>query len=348
MKNLLLCLLLQVSFCVYMTSQVLCIQCFDQNDPVSPAANNRVQNGGFESTDCIPGWLDGSFCPNSDKYDCDLEHWICTDGGALTYTSVFDSTLSRVPEGHNAAYFGNGNAFTCSDFWNDFSCLTFNECSVATLFPPGFPKSLDGYGTQTGVSLEQTVSGLTVGHTYILEFWAGGEPLDGLLSENGLFAIDVGFGKSYLTCKPTDYENYPVGQIYLVVFAANNTSHKIKFTNWGHVCALCTELVIDNVRLYALEELNPGVTLCTTSSNDVAANKLFDINPNPFDEELNISSGLPQRAELTLFNVLGEQLMHADILGNTKVNTTDLQSGIYFYLVRDEENVLQVGKLIKT
>ncbi|HEX5111826.1 MAG TPA: T9SS type A sorting domain-containing protein [Saprospiraceae bacterium] len=347
MKNLLLCLLLQVSLCGYMISQVLCIQCLDQNDPVSPAATNRIQNGGFESTDCIPGWLDGSYCPNSDKYNCDLFDWVCTDGDVQTYTSVFDSTLSLIPEGHNAAYFGNGNAFTCSEFWNDFSCLTFQECTVAALFPPGFPKSLEGYGEQKGVSLEQTVSGLTVGHTYILEFWAGGEPLEGLLSENGIFAIDVGFGKSFLTCKPTDYENYQVGQIYLVEFTANSPSHKIKFTNWGHVCDLCTELVIDNVRLYALEELNPNVTLCTTSANDLIADQLFEINPNPFDHELQVSSGLQQSAELVLYNVLGEQGMHAAILGNTAVNTRDIQRGIYFYQIRDHGKILQAGKLVK-
>ena len=346
MKNFLLCLLLQVSLCGYMTSQVLCIQCLDQNEPISPLAPNRIKNGGFESTDCTPGWLNGSYCPNSSSYNCDLYDWVCTDGDVSTYTSLFDSTLSLIPEGNYAAYFGNGNAFTCSDFWNDFSCLTFEDCTVRG-FPTGFPKSLPGYGEQKGVSLEQTVNGLTVGQTYVLEFWAGGEPLEGLLSANGIFALDVGFGKTYLTCKPTDYVNYPVGHRYVVAFIANNTSHKIKFTNWGHVCAECTELVLDNVRLHALEELSPSFTLCSTSAEDIAANHQFEINPNPFDEMLNISSGLQQSAELVLFNVLGEQVIQSEVLGNAAVNTLDLQCGIYFYQVRDNQIILQAGKVVK-
>lgn len=346
MKNLLLCLLLQVSFSSVMNSQVLCIQCLDQNEPVSPAANNRIQNGGFESTDCTPGWLNGSFCPSSTLYNCDLDHWICTDGGTSTYTSVFDTTLSVVPEGKNAAYFGNGNAFTCSSFWNDFSCLTFKDCGV-TGFPIGFPRSLEGYGEQTGVSLEQTVTGLTVGHTYILEFWAGGEPLEGLLSAEGIFALDVGFGKNYLTCKPTGYEHADIGQIYLVEFVANATSHKIKFTNWGHVCQDCTELVLDNVRLYSLEELNSSIMLCTTSANDLLANEIVKINPSPFDDQLTISSDMQKTAQFVLFNSLGEKVLHTDFNGNTILNTKDLLVGMYFYQILDHLKVLQSGKLIK-
>jgi hypothetical protein len=181
MKTLSLILLCQICLFPLCSGQVLCVQCFDQNDEISPGANNLVMNGGFENTDCSPGWLTGSYCPNSTLYNCDLDHWICTGGDMQSYPSVFDTTLSLVPGGHNAVYFGNGNAFTCSDFWNDFSCLVYESCTVSG-FRPGYPRSLPGYGEQTGVSLEQTVSGLTVGHTYVLEFWAGGEPLDGLLS----------------------------------------------------------------------------------------------------------------------------------------------------------------------
>jgi hypothetical protein len=318
----------------------------DRNDPVSPAANNRVQNGGFESTDCIPGFLNGCYCPNSDLYNCDLDHWICTDGGTATYTNVFDSTLSVVPEGNYAAYFGNGNAFTCSDFWNDFSCLTFKDCGVSG-FPPGFPKSLDDYGIQLGVSLEQTVSGLTIGQKYILEFWAGGEPHEGLFSANGIFALDVGFGKTFLTCKTTDHEHFPIGQIYLVEFVANATSHKIKFTNWGHVCVDCTELVLDNVRLYTLEELNSSVSLCTTATNDLAADQVFEIYPIPFDDQLTISSGIQKSEQFVLFNMLGEKVFQVEFIGNAVVHTKDLQDGIYFYQIRENQEVLQTGKLIK-
>lgn len=40
-------------------SQVLCIDCFDQNAAISPAAVNMIINGSFETTTCLPigmGW----------------------------------------------------------------------------------------------------------------------------------------------------------------------------------------------------------------------------------------------------------------------------------------------------
>jgi PKD repeat protein len=43
---------------------------------------------------------------------------------------------------------------------------------------------------------------------------------------------------------------------------ASATSHTIKFTNWGHICSYCTELVLDDVKLYTLAELNPAIPPC--------------------------------------------------------------------------------------
>src|SRR5688572_3998939 len=115
MKN--VCLLLFLLWMNYnpVKAQLICIHCFDQNEPVNSGVTNLILNGGFENTNCTPGWSFDNFCPNATSYNCDLEDWICTGGDDQSYPSVFDSTLSIIPEGNNAAYFGNGNAFACSE-----------------------------------------------------------------------------------------------------------------------------------------------------------------------------------------------------------------------------------------
>jgi hypothetical protein len=61
-------ILLKVSF-----GQVLCVQCFRQNDSigVGVGSHNLIVNGGFENSNCIAGYVLSYFCPNSSGYDCD-------------------------------------------------------------------------------------------------------------------------------------------------------------------------------------------------------------------------------------------------------------------------------------
>ena len=60
--------------------------------------------------------------------------------------------------------------------------------------------------------------------------------------KRGLFAVDLGFGNTFLRCKPTN-PGY-VGTRYVIVFNATSTSHPVSFTSWGHMCGICTELMI--------------------------------------------------------------------------------------------------------
>jgi hypothetical protein len=135
-----------------------------------------------------------------------------------------------------------------------------SDCE-ATGVSPGYPLNTIDYGGANGISLEQTVNGLVPGATYVLEFWAGGETIGGVFPELGLFGVDIGFGYTYLRCKPTEAFT-GVGLRYIIVFNATAVSHSIKFTNWGHICNDCTELVLDDVRLYTLAELSPAVPPC--------------------------------------------------------------------------------------
>ena len=109
MKMLFLFAVLSFTFCKYSNSQILCIQCYNQNDSISSGVNNLLQNGSFEN-----GCINGSFCPNSQYYTCDIPDWACSGGGTSTYAQVFDINgawyggfLSEIVFGQKAVYLGN-------------------------------------------------------------------------------------------------------------------------------------------------------------------------------------------------------------------------------------------------
>src|SRR5215212_1159452 len=160
MKKILIALILNYSFLIFSSShaQILCIYCYDQNDSISQNVNNLLLNGGFENTSCGFNSNANTFCPNSVNYNCDINNWTCTGGGINTYCSFYDSTIWYVQSGSRSAYFGNSFCSPCSNF--DTTCLINTDC-VTTGIPPGYPVNQPDYGGPNGLSLDQTVNGLT-------------------------------------------------------------------------------------------------------------------------------------------------------------------------------------------
>ena len=72
----------------------------------------------------------------------------------------------------------------------------------------------------------------------------------------------MGYGYTLLRDKPSSTLSTDTCNYYIIEFIANSTSHTIKFTNWGHMCNTCTELILDNVRLYPASQVNPNISLC--------------------------------------------------------------------------------------
>ena len=254
MKKLLLALFTGILLVNFSHAQIICIRCFNSNDSISSGVNNLVKNGSFENG-CSTFQY---YCPNSTSYGCNLQHWMCTNGGTNTYASTQSSSNTTVPDGLIAIYMGNWYCQACSTSPNDISCLTDSQCvTLNSSAGSGFPLSEPNYGGVNGVSLVQTVYGLTPGSIYELEFWVGGESG---FPDPGIFAINIGFGNTFLKCKPTPLGS--TGTVYVIEFAATSASHTIKFTNWGHMCSTCTEVMVDNVRLYTAAELDPSVPVC--------------------------------------------------------------------------------------
>ncbi len=338
------------SACVPTSAQVLCIYCYDQNDSISHGITNLIINGGFEQG--CGGAGDSSFCPNSQYYTCDIPNWTCTGGGTNTYCQVFDTSgaawyggfLSEIIEGHRAVYFGNYFSYLCTTNPGDTSCLHGINCTAYGI-PAGYPRSFQtGYGADTGISLQQTVNGLIVGGIYVLEFWAGGE-YDVLNPSEGVFAVNVGFGDTLLRNKPTD--TGAIGTRYVVEFRATSSSHVIKFTNWGHVCNTCTELVLDDVRLYTIAQLNPAFPHCMfngiAEANEALAPTLY---PNPTPDAATITMNNQEPSEVILFDITGRELLHESFNNSIILPLQSLAKGVYLYQIRTAA-AIRNGKIIR-
>jgi len=102
----------------------------------------------------------------------------------------------------------------------------------------------------------------------------------------------------------------------------------------------------------AINTIMPN-TCPTTGIPSIAAQNTSDaltIAPNPFSKSTNVVVNDPSKIRnyrLMIYNVLGKEVMNASIMEkSTTLNTSSLQSGIYFYKVLDNNNTIQTGKMI--
>ncbi len=339
-------------FIKFSQAQIICVQCFIQNDSISSGINNLVSNGSFENNDCDSISYPHSFCPNSSHYYCDIVNWTCTGGGTGTYANVFDTSRTIVPQGIKAVYFGNSFAHICDSIFADTSCIYDVGCTVSG-FPAGYPYSNLAWGGNLGISLEQTINGLVTGNVYVLEFWAGGEANFG---SRGVFAVDVGFGNVFLQCTDTPHLT-GIGRRYIIQFIATSTSHTIKFTNWGHFGGLGThntELVLDDVRLYTLAEMSAMVPTCSVGLTELNDNEEITISPNPFTSQTTITFNEEQKnTTIKVTDVAGREIRNYELgIRNEKSVTIDMSGyakGVYFVEVTSASSATGVvyRKMVK-
>lgn len=98
------------------------------------------------------------------------------------------------------------------------------------------------------------------------------------------------------------------------------------------------EVYIDNISLTA-----EGTSVVDDVNTDQ-----FVIAPNPFDEQITISSAT-QIKEISVVNVVGQRVYHQpDVQSSTLiVNLSNLESGIYYIRLTDEDGKILIGKSIK-
>ncbi len=345
MKKLITLFLLFISIIKFSDAQILCVQCFEQNDSigVNVGANNLIVNGGFENTTCgiYPPYY--SFCPNSNLYNCNISNWTCTGGGSSSFPCFFDNTTEYIVEGIKAPYFGNSTCRLCNGNGYDTSCLSSSGCSVLGI-PAGRPISGVFYGDTLGINLFQIVTGLVPGNTYILEFWAGGYGSANITK--GLFAVDVGFGNVFLRNKGSHPIQTGVGRRFLIQFKATSPSHTVKFTYWGMFTGVSAELILDDIRLYAPQYLPVSIPVCTSGITEPTENTII-ISPNPATNELTVNTNDNEQSTVAIYDLLSRKVLEQTFTNMVTLNIESLSKGMYMYEVRNKNGVVKNGKVIK-
>jgi len=125
---------------------------------------------------------------------------------------------------------------------------TFNpDGTVSFPAPPAFfPKP-----TSAPVTLAQTVTGLSTGSAYLLDFWTSGEDAStGAFPHDGIFQLDITGESSMYFTAPSGNTGLGTSQRYYVLFQPTSSTTTFTWTNWGHYLGgQATALVLDDVIL---------------------------------------------------------------------------------------------------
>ncbi|MEI6488355.1 MAG: T9SS type A sorting domain-containing protein [Bacteroidota bacterium] len=332
-------------------SQIISIQCFNQNDSIGIhlGKNNLILNGGFENTNCGFNSNWNSFCPKSAFYTCNIENWVCVGGGSAVYPHFYDTTFEFVVEGKRAPYFENLYTKVNSKVNNDTApFLKENGCAIQNISTSFFSSIPSNYGGGEGLSLEQLVSNLVSGNMYILEFWAGGGfDSKNKTVEDGLFAVDIGFGNCYLKNKPTPLQT-GIGTRFLIAFKATKSSHTIKFTNWLPHKSNCADLILDDVRLYSSEFLPKNISINPGHpQTDFICKDIVDVSLNTKTKQIVITFQEDQKnTSIKIKNSRGKEMFALNFTGRELfLDQGDLKTGVYFVQIMNGSNSLMSKKL---
>ncbi len=76
-------------------------------------------------------------------------------------------------------------------------------------------------------------------------------------------------------------------------------------------------------------------------------NSATNLYPNPFFNELNMYTDNNALSEIVLYDIASRKLVEKHFTNSVSLNTDELASGIYFYEIRNENEVVKKGKMVK-
>ncbi len=83
------------------------------------------------------------------------------------------------------------------------------------------------------------------------------------------------------------------------------------------------------------------------SVNEVTQNNTIRIYPNPVKDKLTIDYNHDlEKGEIMIYDVLGQIVLKENILRNKQINLGQFKSGLYTYIIRNDSQHIQNGKLI--
>ncbi|WP_406684672.1 T9SS type A sorting domain-containing protein [Seonamhaeicola sp. MEBiC1930] len=97
------------------------------------------------------------------------------------------------------------------------------------------------------------------------------------------------------------------------------------------------EVFYDNIELYETSSL---------STSDVLASK-FKVFPNPVQDVITIQSNNINVSAVSIYNVLGKEVLSQKGLSNSDINVSNLNSGMYLLKISTDEGVLNKKILVE-
>ncbi len=126
-----------------------------------------------------------------------------------------------------------------------------------------------------------------------------------------------------------------------------------KVLNGGHTWSGATAIPVFG---YTNQDINQSTIIgsyfaefCSaiTTVVEETINNSFSIYPNPFSNQLRVTTLKNQRMTLIIYDNMSQQIIKETFNNSTTISTEKLPSGIYFYELRDSKKQIASGKIIK-
>lgn len=253
--------------------------------PAAAGGTNLIINGDFSETGGkvsglnsksfakVYSLISGTSSSKSYAYAA-LPGWSAKGGGLDTYAAwgntsgvgsinpAWAGALEPTGANTNQVYFGNNNMWYYTGLAPAFNADGVGLADSAN--PVKFASVPPTYGNNaTPVTISQTVTGLTNGERYRLQFWVTSESgyLGGKYPAPSVAAVDIGgYERTFFEVSTNQLNSSKLGTRYTIDFIAKSASTDISFMSWGHVPiaaapktygmdAGATELILDDVIL---------------------------------------------------------------------------------------------------
>jgi hypothetical protein len=291
-----------------------------------------------------PSFEDTISCPTGDNQINKAVGWVLTRTSPDYFNSCATiASNASVPENiFGYQYAATGNAY--AGFWAKESTTLYKE----------------HFGTQL-------ISNLQIGMRYFVSLKVNLSPKNGnvtdycAINKIGVLFSTINYGLFY----PSPVNNY--AQVYtdsIITDTLNWTTIKGSFvadSNYSFITIgnFFDDAQIDSIQLsgsychsyYFVDDIcvSTDSLICysTVGIQEPKRNNVVILFPNPFTNQINLTSKRNELSEVILFDITGRILLSQSFVNSTSINTEQLAKGIYLYNVRNNKRVMKYGKIVK-
>ncbi|MEO8150207.1 MAG: T9SS type A sorting domain-containing protein [Bacteroidia bacterium] len=101
------------------------------------------------------------------------------------------------------------------------------------------------------------------------------------------------------------------------------------------------------INITKLPETLTITDLCLNLSIVENTSETYNLFPNPFNDELNLTIQKNEPSEIILYDITSRTLLQQTFTTSTTLSTSQLAKGIYIYEVRNNSGVIKKGKVVK-